>query len=240
MNARGDRVLAWRAGRRLAVRIRRAGGRWSRTRRFGRVTPSDRLRIAAIVAPSGRVVLGWGSAGGRCGVSVRPTSGRWRTRTLERSCRSGAPPAQPPVLPIADSRGATYVVWTGRTRTGRRAVKLVRVGTGRSRRAVVLSRQRGATLDDVAAGPGRALAITYSAPRPTKRNPLAGVTYAALRRRGTTFGRAQRLTPAGFAATRGSRVAFHPLTGEPVVAVPFLIGFSGAVAAAVGPPSPTP
>ncbi|MEA2222361.1 MAG: hypothetical protein QOH83_737, partial [Solirubrobacteraceae bacterium] len=159
--------------------------------------------------------------------------------TLERRCGpTGADAGDAPVLPLADGRGATYVAWTGRTRSGRRAVKFARVGSGASNSALVLSHERGAILDDVAAGPGRALAITYAAPRPIRRNPYVVATFAALRRGGGSFGLADRLTPRGVAGTRGSRVAFQPLTGEPVVAVPFLLGLNVAVGAAVGPPAP--
>ena len=236
INARGDRVLAWRAGKRLAARVRPAGGDWGDTVRFGRITSISGLRLSALMARNGRAVVTWGSVGRPCGVAVRDRSDRWQARTLERRCGpTGGSDRSAPVLPVADGRGATYVAWTGRARSGRRAVKFARVGSGASRRPLVLSRERGAVLDDVAAGPRRALAITYAAPRPTRRNPLIVTTYAALRRGGGAFGRADRLTPAGFAARRGSRVAFHPLTGEPVVAVPFLIGLNVAVAAAVGP-----
>ena len=236
IGARGDRVLVWRAGKRLAARVRPAGGEWGDTERFGRITSNQHLRISALVARNGRVVVTWGSAGRPCGVAARDGSRRWRARTLERRCGpTGADDRSAPVLPVADGRGATYVAWTGPARSGRRAVKFARVGPGASRRPLVLSRERGAVLDDVAAGPRRALAITYAAPRPTRRNPLLVTTYAALRRGGGAFGRAARVTPGGFAARRGSRVAFHPLTGEPVVAVPFLIGLNVAVAAAVGP-----
>jgi hypothetical protein len=171
-------------------------------------------------------------------VSVRDGTGRWRTRTLERRCGpTGADSRGAPVLAVADGRGATYVAWTGRTRTGRRAVKFARVGAHAPRGALVLSHERGAVLDAVAAGPRRALAVTYAAPRPTRRNPLTVSTFAALRRGGGAFTPA-RLTPPRFAARRGSRVAFHPLTGEPVVALPFLIGFNVAVSAATGPAAP--
>ncbi|HWC28204.1 MAG TPA: hypothetical protein VG474_16560 [Solirubrobacteraceae bacterium] len=241
INARGDRVLAWRAGRRLAARVRPAGGEWSPTARFGRVRTIAGLRLSVLAAPSGRIVLAWGRVGGHCGVSVRDGAARWRTRALERRCGpAGVPASAAPVLAVADDRGATYVAWTGRTRSGRRAVKLARVGARPSRAPLVLSRERGALLDDVAAGPRRALAITYVAPRPTKANPLLGATFAVVRRGGGAFGPAERLTPPGFAALRGSRVAFQPLTGEPVVALPFLIGLETAVAAAVGPPAPAP
>jgi hypothetical protein len=238
INARGDRVLAWRAGQRLAARVRPAGGDWGDTVRFGRITAIQHLRLTALVARNGRVVLTWGSVGRPCGVSVRDGAGRWRTRTLERTCGpTGADSRGAPVLPVADGRGATYVAWTGRTRTRRRAVKFARVGPGVSPRPLVLSHERGAVLDDVAAGPRRALAISYAAPRPTRANPLIVATFVALRRGGATFAY-DRLTPPGFAARRGSRVAFAPLTGEPVVALPFLIGLNVAVSAAVGPAAP--
>jgi hypothetical protein len=237
INARGDRLLAWRAGPRLAVRVRPAGGEWGNTARFGRSASFQHLRLTALAGRNGRMLLAWGSVGRPCGVSVRDSSGRWRTRTLERRCGpTGADNRGAPVLPVADGRGATYVAWTGRTRTGRRAVKFARVGPNASK-PLVLSHERGAVLDAIAAGPRRALAVTYAAPRPTRTNALIVATFAALRRGGGRFDY-DRLTPRGFAARRGSRVAFHPLTGEPVVAVPFLIGLSVAVGAAVGPATP--
>lgn len=237
----GDRVLVWRAGPRLAARFAPTGGDWGPTVRFGHVQASDGLRISALVAPGGRVVVTWGRAGRTCGASVRDRAGRWRSRSLERHCGpTGAVPDAAPALPIADEHGATYVAWTGRSRDGQRVVKLARVGSGASRRPLVLSRERGAVLDAVAAGPQRALAVTYSAPRPMPRKPFLAATYAAVRRGGGAFGRATRLTPATVAASRGSRVAFQPLTGEPVVAIPYLVGRTVAVGAAVGPPAPAP
>jgi hypothetical protein len=241
MNARGERVLAWRAGTRLAARVRTAGGDWTRVVRFGHVRSIQSLRLSVLMVRNGRVVLTWGSVGRSCGVAVRDDAGRWRTRTLERRCGpTGADPRGAPVLPVADGRGATYVAWTGLTREGRRAVKLARVGTGAgtTNSALVLSHERGAVLDDVAGGPRRALAVTYAAPRPTRANPFLVATFAALRRGGGAYGGADRLTPPSVAGTRGSRVAFHPLTGEPIVAVPYLVGFNVAVGAAVGPAAP--
>ena len=240
INDRGDRVLAWRAGKRLAARVRPAGGDWGDTERFGAITSIQNLRLSALISRNGRIALTWGSAGRACGVSVRTGAGRWTTRTLERRCGPTSDSRGAPVLALSDSRGATYVAWTGRSRTGRRAVKFARVGGRGPVRAIVLSRERGAVLDDVAAGPARALAVTYAAPRPTRANPLTVATFAALRRGGGGSFQHDRLTPAGFAARRGSRVAFHPLTGEPVVAVPFLIGLDVAVGAAVGPALPRP
>ncbi len=243
INERGDRALVWRAGTRLAGRVRPAGGRWSRTVRFGSVGVIQGLRLSAVVSPNGRVVVGWGSPGRPCGVAVRGADGTWDSRTLERRCGpSGAATRAAPVVPIADSRDATYVAWTGRTRSGRRAVKFARVGVGGdriSKAALVLSRQRGAVLDSAASDARGSLAVTYTAPQPTAARPLLYATFAALRRRGGAFGRADRLTPADVFAAQGSRAAFQPLTGEPVVAVPFLVGRTVAVAAAVGPPAPT-
>jgi hypothetical protein len=243
INARGDSVLVWRAGERLAGRVHPAGGEWSRTVRFGSTKAIQGLRLSALVAVNGRAVVTWGSPGRPCGVSVRDAgaSGVWRTRTLERACGpTGVASAAAPVVPIADSHGATYVAWTGRARSGRRAVKFARIGPGASRSALVLSRERGAVLDDAAADANGALAITYTAPRPTAARPLLYATFAALRRSGGSFGHADRLTPGDVFAAQGSRVAFQPLTGEPIVAVPFLVSRNVAVAAAVGPPAPAP
>jgi hypothetical protein len=238
MNARGDRVLAFPSGKtRLGARLRLAGGDWGPITSFGRVPSTTGLRLSAVVARNGRVVVTWGAAGRACGVSVRDGDGTWRTRRLERRCGPAAVgPGAAPVIPIADSDGATYVAWTGRAAGGRRAVKFARVGPGASRRPLVLSDQRGAVLDDVAAGGARALAVTWSAPRPTRRRPFIVATFAAVRRAGGGF-HADRLTPPTAVAARGSRVAFQPLTGEPVVAVPFLVGRTAAVGAAVGPPA---
>lgn len=239
MNERGDRVLAFPAGRtRLGARFRRAGEDWGPIVSFGRVPSTTGMRLTAVVARNGRAVVTWGAAGRTCGVSVRDGDGRWRTRRLERACGPAAVgPRAAPVVPVADSSGATYVAWTGHTASGRRAVRFARVGPGASRRALVLSRQRGAVLDDVAAGPDQALAVTWSAPQPTTRRPLVVASFAAVRRAGGGFD-ADRLTPVTAVAARGSRVAFQPLTGEPVVAVPFLVGRTAAVGAAVGPPAP--
>jgi hypothetical protein len=175
---------------------------------------------------------------------VRDADGAWRTRTLERRCGpTGVATHASPVVPIADSRGATYVAWTGRTKIGRRAVKLARVGDAGhavAGRALVLSRQRGAVLDSAAADARGALAITYTAPQPTAARPLLFATFAAVRRRGGAFGRDDRLNPDDVFGAQGSRVAFQPLTGEPSVAVPFLVSHTVAVAAAVGPASASP
>jgi hypothetical protein len=239
MNERGDRVVAFPAGaHRLGARVRLAGREWGPIVRFGRLASTAGMGLSAAVARNGRVIVTWGAAGRACGVSVRQGDGTWRTRLLERRCGPAAVGAlAAPVLPLADSGGATYVAWTGRTRDGRRAMKFARVGPGASRRPLVLSRQRGAVLDDVAAGPRRALAVTWSAPRPTARRQVVMATFAALRKGGGAFAAADRLTPPTVTVARGSRVAFQPLTGEPVVAVPFFVGPTIEVGAAVGPPT---
>jgi hypothetical protein len=238
INARGDRVLAFLAGRRrFGARVRPAGGEWGPIVRFGRAASTAGLSLSAVVAPNGRIVVTWGAAGRECGVSVRDRGGRWRTRRLERHCGPAAVgPQAAPVVAVADSRGATYVAWTGRTRNRRRVVRFARVGGGAPRQAIELSGQPSAVLDDVAAGPDRALAVTWSAARRTRRRPLTAATFAAMRRGGGAFD-VDRLTPATVTVARGSRVAFQPLTGQPVVAIPYLVGRTVAVGAAVGAPA---
>jgi hypothetical protein len=233
INARGDRLLAWAEGRRLAARVRRARGRWGPIVHFGRL-PADRdRRLSALVARNGRMLVTWGRDRGDCGVAVRDAAGRWRARRLELRCGSAAVGVRgAPVLPVADTNGATYVAWTHRTRRAN-SVTLARVGpTGPVSRSVV-SRQRGALLDDVAAGPDGALAVTWAAVL-SSTNPLLTATYAAVRRSGAIF-TVDRLSPANAIAARGSRVAFQPLTGQVVVAIPFSVGRTLAVGAAVSP-----
>jgi hypothetical protein len=238
MNARGDRVLAFLAGRRrLGARVRLGGGEWGPIVRFGRVASTSGLGLSAVVAGNGRIVVTWGAAGRECGVSVRGRGGRWRTRRLERRCGASAVgPRAAPVVAVADSRGGTYVAWTGRTRDRRRVVRFARVGPGGPERALELSRQPSAVLDDVAAGPGRALAVTWSASRSARRRPVTAATFAAVRGDGGAFD-VDRLTPAAVTVARGSRVAFQPLTDQPVVAIPYLVGRTVAVGAAVGTPA---
>jgi hypothetical protein len=201
--------------------------------RFGRL-PADRdRRLSALVARNGRMLVTWGRDRGHCGVAVRDARGAWRTRRLELRCGPAAVGARgAPVVPVADSSGATYVTWTHRTRRAN-SVILARVGPEGPVSRMVVSRQRGALLDDVAAGPDGALAVTWAAVL-SSTNPLLTATYAAIRRRGEPFV-VDRLSPANAIAARGSRVAFHPLTGQAVVAIPFSLGRTLAVGAAVGP-----
>jgi len=232
INDRGDRLLAWPDGRRIAVRVRRAGGSWGRAVRFGRL-PADRdRRLTALVTSAGRMLVTWGRDGGDCGVAVRDRRGSWHLRRLEARCGPAAVGSRSaPVIPLADSGGATYVAWTHATQRAN-SVTLARVAETGLRGRAVLSRQRGALLDDAAAGPDRAIAVTWAAVLSLPDAPLQTATYAGLRRTGAAFD-VQRLSPAGVLAARGSRVAFHPLTGQAVVAIPFAVGRTAAVGAAV-------
>jgi hypothetical protein len=233
INARGDRLLAWPAGPRIGVRVRRAGGRWGATRRIGRL-PEDRdRRLSAIVAPNGRMIITWGRDRGHCGVAVGDGHGAWHVRRLELRCGPAAVGTRDaPVLPFADSTGATYVAWTHATRQAN-SVTLARVGPSGPVSRSVVSRQRGAMLDDVAAGPDGAIAVTWAAVL-SKDNPLLTATYAGVRRGGGVFA-VERLSPANVVVARGSRVAFHPLTGQAVVAIPYAVGRTLAVGSAISP-----
>jgi hypothetical protein len=204
--------------------------------RFGRLPPDRDRRLSAVIAPSGRMVLTWGRDRGHCGVAVRDVGGAWRVQRLELRCGPAAVGARAaPVVPFVDSTGAAYVAWTHATRRAN-SVTLARVGPRGTRGRSVVSRQRGAMLDDVAAGPGGAIAVTWAAVLSGAGAPLQTATYAGLRRAGATFD-VQRLSPAGVLVGRGSRVAFQPLTGQAVVAIPYAIGRTVAVAAAVSSPA---
>jgi hypothetical protein len=233
INARGDTLVAWPDGRRLAARIRLAGKSWGPTEHFARL-PADRdRRLSVLVARNGRMLVTWGRDRGHCGVAVRDGRGVWRARRLELRCGPAAVGSRDaPVLPFADSNGATYVAWTHATRRAN-SVTLARVGPAGPVSRSVVSRQRGAMLDDVAAGPDGAIAVTWAAVL-SKTNPLLTATYAALRRAGGTF-TVDRLSPPSAIVARGSRVAFQPLTGQAVVAIPYVVGRTLAVGAAVSP-----
>jgi hypothetical protein len=233
INARGDRLLAWADGRRLGVRVRPTGREWGPIVRFGRL-PADRdRRLSAHVTQDGRMLVTWGRDGGHCGVAARGARGRWKSWRLEARCGPAAVGArEAPVVPFASSDGAAYVAWTHATSRAN-SVTLARVGSRGAVSPIVVSRQRGAMLDDAAAGPGGAVAITWAAVL-SSTNLLLTATYAALRR-GTASFEVQRLSPTASIVARGSRVAFHPLTGQAVVAIPYRVGRTLAVGAAVSP-----
>jgi hypothetical protein len=234
INARGDRLLAWPDGSAIGVRVRRAGHRWGSIARIGPLPPDRDRRLSSLVAPDGRMLVTWGRDRGHCGVAVRDGRGPWRVRRIERRCGPAAVgPREAPVLPVADSSGATYVAWTHATPRAN-SVTLARIGRSGPVSRSVVSRQRGAMLDDVAAGPGRAIAVTWAAVL-SKDNPLLSATYAGVRRAGGLFD-VQRLSPPTAIVARGSRVAFQPLTGQAVVAIPYVVGRSLlAVGSAISP-----
>jgi hypothetical protein len=202
---------------------------------FARLPPDRDRRLSALVAPDGRMVITWGRDRGDCGVAARDGHGVWRSWRLERRCGPAAVGTRAaPVVPFADSHGVTYVAWTHRTRRAN-SVTLARVGPAGPVGRSVVSRQRGAMLDDVASGPGAAIAITWAAVL-SKANPLLTATYAALRRGDGGFD-VERLSPASVIVARGSRVAFQPLTGQAVVAIPYRVGRTLAVGSAISPPA---
>jgi hypothetical protein len=236
IDERGDRLVAWPDGRRIAVRVRRRRGTWGSTEHFGRLPVDRDRRLSALIAPDGRMIVTWGRDRGHCGVAVRDIEGRWRTRRLERRCGPAAVGARAaPVAPFIDSDGDTYVAWTHATRRAN-SVTLARVGSRGTLGRAVVSRQRGAMLDDVAAGPAGAIAVTWAAVLSKPGAPIQTATYAGLRRTGAAFD-VQRLSPAGVLVARGSRVAFQPLTGQAVVAIPYGIGRTLAVGAAISSPA---
>jgi hypothetical protein len=231
INERGDRVFAFPAGRRIGVRTRLAGKPWGPIVRFGNLPVDRDRRLTALITNGGRIVITWGREGGPCGVAVR-ANGRWRSRRLEQRCGPATTQTrEAPVMPFADSAGATYVAWTHHTARAN-SVTLARLGARGPVGPSVVSRQRGAILDDVAAGPERAIAITWGAVLSPAGAPPRAATYAAVRR-GTSPFTVDRLSPANVLVARGSRVAFQPLTGQVVVAIPYRVGRTFAVGAAV-------
>ena len=133
---------------------------------------------------------------------------------------------------MIDSAKHPYVTWTGTVR-GAPAVKLARITASGPRDRVVLSGTvLGAAVDDAAAGPNRALAVSWSA----METYSVTASYAAVRRGGDRFSTPERLTPAGVLGLTGSRVAFQPLNGDAVVAWSYVAeDGTGALGASVQP-----
>ncbi|HEX8157750.1 MAG TPA: hypothetical protein VF526_10230, partial [Solirubrobacteraceae bacterium] len=207
VNPTGDAVLAFTTGKRLAARVRPAGGVWGAAVQFGRFASTRGMRLSALFTRDRRIVVAWSSERGSCGVAVRDRRQAWHVQRLERRCGPSALSTRgASVAPIADSSAATYVAWTGKTHQRRSAVKFARIDSSGVRKPAILSRQTGAPLAAVAAGPGRALAVTWTAPRPAPRKPYVMASFAAVRRGGGAFGTAARLSPASITVARGSRV----------------------------------
>jgi len=133
--------------------------------------------------------------------------------------------------PVVDSAGRVYVAWTG-TAGGGLAVKLARVVASGPRAATVLSAGvPGAALNDVAAGPGGALLVSWSVQR-----PASSVVYASLRRGGFAFAAPQQLTPDSARGFGVSRAAIAPSTGEAIVTWSHSLPDGGHAEASVNAP----
>lgn len=227
INDAGTRVMAWWGHDGVYARVRPPGGAWGPATRAARVRPAGDTTVRAAITPGGRIVLAWYSAVVNpeeepiviaAGVAIRGRSD-WRSFRLERSTVTGGPfLADTTAMPVIDSARHPYVTWTG-TVKGVPVVKLARIATSGPRAAVVLSsRVLGAAVDDIAAGPDRSLAVSWSA----LETYSLTASYASVRRAGGRFSDPQRLTPAGVLGLTGSRVAFQPVTGDAVAAWRFI------------------
>jgi hypothetical protein len=236
INDAGDRMIAWWGPDGVYARVRRAGHDWGRAVRAVRAQHAPNAQVRAVITPGGRFVIAWYSADVReaepillaAGVAIRDGSS-WSSFRLERaSLPEQAFDTDTPAIPVIDSAKRTYVAWTG-ANAGAPAVKLAQVTASGPRGEVLLSGSiPGAAVDDAAAGPNQALAVSWSA---------VGTTYASLRRGGGVFAAPERLVPAGVTGFGDSRVAFQPLSGEAVVAWSYgTAGGTGAIQASVSPP----
>ena len=226
ISPRGDRVIAWwgRAG--VFARIKRAGHNWGSVLLAAPGSPVTNGQVRAVFTPSGRVVLAWQTIDAReghpityaAGFAVRDRSGGWKHFALGR----GSLPASgnltsttAPAVPIVDTAGQAYVAWTGVQGTTS-AVRFAQVTSAGPRHSIILSAATpAAELGSAAAGPGGALAATWSAPSLTDPSHATAV-YAVVRRSGA-FQPIQQLTPSGVVGSADSTVAFQPLTGQAVV-----------------------
>jgi hypothetical protein len=220
MNLRGDRVLAWWSRGGVYARVRRHGEPWGPARLAAKARYITNAHVRAAITAGGRVVLAWESADIgedrplvlRAGLA-QLVGGRWRAHALERATHATVGlPETSTTQPVVDSAGRVYVAWTG-TSGGGLAVKLARVVATGPRAATILSAGvPGAALNDVAAGPGGALLVSWSVQRPS-----SNVVYASLRRDGGAFAGPQQITPEDVNGFGVSRAAIAPSTGEAVV-----------------------
>lgn len=219
INARGDRVLAWWRGDRIEARVRPAGRRWGAVQLVARARQEPDPGISALVTSTGRIVVAWGTAERledagmdlAFGVAMREPGRGWRAWRLERA-RDVDVSSGELTVPLVAGDGATYVAWSGA-----RGVMLARVSArGPSVPALVSGGQDRTVLDDAAAGPGRALAMSW------RRELGDGSidTYAAVRGRTGGFSAPERLNWEPVRLVVRSRVAFQPRTGEAVVIGP--------------------
>ncbi|HSD77043.1 MAG TPA: hypothetical protein VLA98_06545 [Solirubrobacteraceae bacterium] len=242
MNDRGDRVVAWGANGRLYARVRRAGGPWGSAQRVAGVQLAPGGALAAAMTPAGRAVLAWETADVREGRPVRivaggalarrPAGRSWRVTTLERATLP-ALAADARALPLVDARGVVRIAWTGAAGAAS-VVKVAALRPGGAGAPVVLSPgARTAALDDVAADRRGALAASWS-----ETTPAGGATTSvALKPRAGGWRPPDVVSPPGGLAGLGSRIAFQPLTGEPVAVFGVVApGGTGTLAAASAPP----
>jgi hypothetical protein len=236
VNARGDRVVAWYRGDWIEARIRRAGEAWSAVARVARA-PRGSRSIRALVTANGRAVLAWYAAEIResrparisASVAIHPRGAGWRSALLERSVLgSQGVPGEAGTIPVVDSRGELLVAWTGRWLQGT-GVRVARISeSARIEGPVLVSGEdQVATLDDAAAGPLGGVAVTYAEPLETSVR-----TWAALRAGTSAFAAAEALTAPGEIGLAGSRVAYSPRSGQPVVVRPLVRDGRGALVAA--------
>ena len=223
-----------RPGPRIGVRVRRAGGvveshaahRPAARRRQPAAVGARRARRAHAhhLGPRPRQLRRGRGRRARVVAHHDASSGaaarRRSARARRPSCRSSTP------------TGATYVAWTHGTRQAN-SVTLARVGASgpvQPRRRLAPARRdprrrRGR--------PGRRHRRDLGGVL-SKENPLLTATYAGLRRSGRRL-RGPAAVAGGSIVARGSRVAFHPLTGQAVVAIPFVVGRTLAVGSAISP-----
>jgi len=246
LDARGERVLAWIAGRDLYARVRPARGRWGSTTLVARLPvparPVPTIRLRAAITPSGTVVLAWEGAGAceGCATALRAgaawhapvgrdgsTRGGWRVFTLERSSISADAPGGAVgeglagIASLVDSFGHVYLAWTGGL-DGAPIVKLAELtASGIGFWTPLSDSLVGGALDDVTAGPNGALLVSWFDVRHSTSG--VGPVYASLRRGSGRFELAARLT--GEDVTGGSGlVAFQPLSGEALVVSGVIVG----------------
>ena len=239
IDARGERIVAWRAGGAIYARVRTPGRPWGRPQLAARLPARAGEPVVSVAfGRTGTVALAWETTFSGCetcgtqqvsaGVAVH-THSPWRSFTLERSNLAPHVGAfeQADIVALTDTAGRLYATWNGVAR-GAPAVKFARVTPAGAGPSQTLSASvRAAALDDAVAGPRAAVLVTWS----EGEQPGVGSVNASLRRAGRAFAPPVRLTPPPVHVPPGL-AGFQPVTGEPVV----VSGAAGGLEATVGPP----